>query len=99
MRFHLAMVVLVLAAASSRVDDRVDINHASVAELMRVPGMTESWAGRIVRFRPYRTKLDLLQEGVVSAEVYQRIREGVVAHRVEGLVKGKPGDRSGMDSW
>jgi len=61
----------------------VDINRASVAELMRVPGMTYSWAARIVRFRPYRTKLDLLQENVVPPEVYRRIRDGIIAHHIE----------------
>ena len=60
----------------------VDLNRASVGELMRVPGMTATWAARIVRFRPYRTKQDLVDEGVVPPEVYQRIRNGVVAHRV-----------------
>jgi len=60
----------------------VDLNRASIAELMRVPGMTATWAERIVRFRPYRSKLDLLQGGVVTPEVYQRIRDGVVAHRI-----------------
>jgi hypothetical protein len=49
---------------------------------MTVPGMTQSWAARIVRFRPYRTKLDLLEQGVVSQEVFQRIRNGVIAHRI-----------------
>jgi len=71
-----------LGPVNVQVESRVDINHASVAELMRVPGMTAVWAGRIVRFRPYRTKLDLLNEGVVSAEVYGRIKDGVVARRV-----------------
>ncbi len=61
----------------------VDLNRASIAELMQVPGMTATWAARIVRFRPYRTKLDLVQNGVVTPEVYRRIRDGVVAHRVE----------------
>jgi DNA uptake protein ComE-like DNA-binding protein len=61
----------------------VDLNRASVAELMHVPGMTATWAARIVRFRPYRSKLDLVQDGVVTPEVYRRIRDGVVAHRVE----------------
>ncbi len=60
----------------------VDVNRATVAELMRVPGMTAVWAARIVRFRPYRTKLGLLDEGVVTPEVFRRIRDGVVAHRV-----------------
>jgi DNA uptake protein ComE-like DNA-binding protein len=60
---------------------RVDINHASVEELMKVPGMTQSWAGRIVRFRPYRTKQDLVEHGIVNGEVYERIKDYIIAHR------------------
>jgi competence protein ComEA len=63
------------------VDARVDINHATLDELLKVPGMTRSWAGRVIRFRPYRTKQDLLDRGVVSSEVYDRIRDNIVAHR------------------
>ena len=59
----------------------VDINHASMDELLKVPGMTRTWAERIVRFRPYRAKNDLLDRGVVSSEVYDRIKDYVVAHR------------------
>ncbi len=61
---------------------RIDINRASVDELLKVPGMTRSWAGRIVRFRPYRTKVDLVDRGVITAEVYDRIKDSVIAHRV-----------------
>jgi DNA uptake protein ComE-like DNA-binding protein len=60
---------------------RIDINHASVEELLKIPGMTPSWAGRIVRFRPYRTKLELLDYGIVTGEVYERIKDFVIAHR------------------
>ena len=60
---------------------RVDINHAGVDELMKVPGMTRPWAGRIVRFRPYRTKQDLLERGVVTGQVYDRIKDYVIAHQ------------------
>ena len=60
---------------------RIDINHASVEELMKVPGMTRSWAGRIVRFRPYRTKIDLIDRGVVTIVVYKRIKDYIIAHR------------------
>jgi DNA uptake protein ComE-like DNA-binding protein len=78
----LMAIVLSDAAWPLQVETLVDLNRASVVELMRVPGMTEVWARRIVRFRPYRTKLDLVQEGVVTAEVYRRIRNGVIAHRI-----------------
>ena len=61
---------------------RIDINRAGVDELMKVPGMTRSWAGRIVRYRPYRTKDDLLEQGVVTSEVFDRIKDYVIAHRM-----------------
>jgi DNA uptake protein ComE-like DNA-binding protein len=60
---------------------RIDINHASMDELLKVPGMTRSWAGRIVRFRPYRSKLDLLDRGVVTSQIYERIMDFVIAHQ------------------
>ena len=61
----------------------VDINHASMAELMKISGMTPSWASRIVRFRPYRAKTDLLDRGVLPSAVYDRIKDSVIAHRVK----------------
>ena len=62
---------------------RVDINHATLGELLKVPGMTPSWAGRIVRFRPYRSKQDLVEHGVLPSDVYDRIKDYVIAHRDE----------------
>ncbi len=62
-------------------EQRVDINHASLEELLKVPGMTKTWAGRIVRFRPYRSKNELLDKGIVRGEVYSRIKDYIVAHR------------------
>jgi len=62
-------------------ESRVDINHASTDELLKVPGITATWAGRIVRYRPYRTKQDLLDRGVLPSDVYDRIKDYVIAHR------------------
>ena len=62
-------------------EDRIDVNHASMKQLLKVPGMTQTWAARIVRFRPYHTKLDLLERGVVSSEVYDRIQDYIIAHK------------------
>lgn len=71
------------STAAAQADELVDVNRASVAELMKIPGMTSSWAGRIVRFRPYRAKSDLLLRGVLPSDVYDRIQDHVVAHRVK----------------
>jgi len=62
-------------------EDRVDINTASLDQLSRVPGMTHTWAARIIRFRPYRAKNELLDRGIVSSSVYDRIKDYIVAHR------------------
>jgi DNA uptake protein ComE-like DNA-binding protein len=62
-------------------EDRVDLNHATVEQLLKVPGLTRPWAERIVRFRPYRSKQDLVDLGVLPGQVYIRIRDYVIAHR------------------
>lgn len=51
---------------------------------MRAHGMTRPWAERIVRFRPYRSKQELLDRGVVTSEVYDRIKDFIIAHRDPG---------------
>jgi DNA uptake protein ComE-like DNA-binding protein len=76
-------------------EQRVDINHASLDELTKVPGLTRPWAQRIVRFRPYRTKQDLLDLGVVPGDVYNRIKDYVIAHQNEKqrhIVTGAPSE-------
>ena len=62
---------------------RIDINTASLEELMKAPGMTHTWAARIIRFRPYRAKNELLDKGIVSNQVYDRIKDYIIAHRTK----------------
>jgi competence protein ComEA len=64
-------------------EDRVDINTASFDELMKTPGMTRTWAERIMRYRPYRAKNDLIDKGVLSNEAYGRIKDYIIAHRTK----------------
>ncbi|MGA8741890.1 MAG: helix-hairpin-helix domain-containing protein [Terracidiphilus sp.] len=64
-------------------EDRADLNSANLDQLMKVPGMTRTWAARIVRYRPYRTKNDLIDRGIVTNQVYDRIKEYVIAHRAK----------------
>ena len=59
----------------------VDINTASLAQLMKIPGLARTWAARIIRNRPYRAKNELVDRGIISAEVYARIKDQIVAHR------------------
>ena len=50
-------------------------------ELIKIPGMTRVWAGRIIRFRLYRTKADLIEHGILSLVVYDRVKDYLIAHR------------------
>jgi competence protein ComEA len=63
--------------------ERIDINRATAEELMKAPGLTRPWAERIVRYRPYRSKQELLDKGILSAQVYGRVKERLIAHRGE----------------
>jgi DNA uptake protein ComE-like DNA-binding protein len=60
---------------------RLDVNRAGMEELMKLPGITQIWAERIVRYRPYHAKSDLRNQGVIPAHVYHRIEDLIVAHR------------------
>ncbi len=64
-------------------EDRLDLNTATMQRLLKLPGMTRVWAARIVKFRPYQRKDDLVNRGIVTSEVYKRIADWVVAHRVK----------------
>jgi len=61
----------------------IDINRASLDELMKIPGITRVWADRIVRFRPYRTKAYLEDQGILPAALYDRIKDSIIAHRIK----------------
>jgi DNA uptake protein ComE-like DNA-binding protein len=63
--------------------DKVDINTASLDELLRIPGLPRTWAVRIIRYRPYRAKNDIFDRGVVTSDIYLRIKDNIVAHRAK----------------
>jgi hypothetical protein len=44
----------------------VDLNTATVEELVKLPGLSETDAARIVDHRPYQTEGDLVSWGIVS---------------------------------
>jgi radical SAM superfamily enzyme with C-terminal helix-hairpin-helix motif len=53
----------------------VDLNQGSREDLLRIPGVSESLADRIIDNRPYRHRLDLVARMVVPSGVYQNIRD------------------------
>lgn len=58
----------------------VDINAASKSELMKLPGINEARADRIMAARPYAHKDELLTKKVLTQGEYDQISSRVTAH-------------------
>ena len=59
----------------------VDINGAKKEELKTLPGISDAEADKIIAGRPYGSKAHLLTHNIVSAEVYQNLKNQVVARQ------------------
>jgi hypothetical protein len=64
--------------ASTKVKE-VDINTASKDELMKLPGIGDSEAAKIIAARPYGSKSWLMTHNVLSQDKYQAISSLVAA--------------------
>jgi competence protein ComEA len=59
----------------------LDINTATAAQLIALPGMGEAYAARIIAGRPYTAKNQLTMRGILPVAAYEQIKPLIVAHR------------------
>lgn len=57
----------------------VDLNSASKAQLIGLPGIDEAKANAIIADRPYEQPRDVVSKGAITANEYHRISQHVTA--------------------
>jgi competence protein ComEA len=57
----------------------IDINTASAAELRTLPDIGAPRSNAIIAHRPYKQKEDLINKKIISAPVYDKIKDNIVA--------------------
>jgi DNA uptake protein ComE-like DNA-binding protein len=57
----------------------IDLNSADKAELLKLPGVGEVTAEKIIKARPFSNKSQLVSKGIVGQKVYSKISGMVIA--------------------
>ena len=64
-----------------RKTELVDLNTAKRAELIKLPGVGEAIADKIIAGRPWKSKYDLVVKKVVTRATYDKFSKYVIAHQ------------------
>lgn len=63
---------------------KVDINSASKEDLMKLAGVGDVTADKIIAGRPYKTKAELASKKILGPKAYAKIRAQIIAKQAEG---------------
>lgn len=67
------------AAAPTPAAELVDINSASLEDLIKLPGIGEAYAKKIIDGRPYKSKSELVQKHIVPSSNYAKAKAHIIA--------------------
>ena len=68
-------------AAGTKSAAPLDLNSASKEDLMKLPGIGDAFADKIVAGRPYKTKAELVSKKILNLATYRKIHGLVIAKK------------------
>ncbi|HYV99341.1 MAG TPA: helix-hairpin-helix domain-containing protein [Gemmatimonadaceae bacterium] len=61
----------------------LDINTATKAELMALPGIGEAISDKIIKARPFKGKDELVEKKILTKAAYDKIKDRIIAKQAK----------------